>query len=188
MRICLYISRDLKPIWKTLNSPPERYFITPFFSPLFLAYLWHMEFPDQESDVSHNCSFGNTGSFNPPCQARDQTWVLVLQRHWWSFYTTVGTHHSLFIFLTFPSSLALSSQPITYCLLKTTKKPLWLPATPQDTTLPLKTKFLYWFIHIIDLHLLPSFACFHSSHFHYNMTFVLNTFWIFSNITNTSKL
>ena len=44
----------------------------------------HMEFLGQGSDPSHICdlccSYGNAGSFNPLCQTRDGTSVLMLQR------------------------------------------------------------------------------------------------------------
>ena len=59
-------------------SPPS---LPSFF---FLATPEHMEFPGQGSDPSCSCdlhhSYGNARSFNPLCQSRDQTCVLVLQR------------------------------------------------------------------------------------------------------------
>ena len=49
----------------------------------FFFFFWppprHMEFPGQGSDLSCRCNLccSNTSSFNPLCQARDQTCVLV---------------------------------------------------------------------------------------------------------------
>ena len=61
---------------------------------LFLAASRHMDFPGQESDPSPSCnlycSYGNAGFFNPPCQTKDQTCILALQRHCQSC-CTVGT-------------------------------------------------------------------------------------------------
>ena len=55
-----------------------------FFFP-FLATMQHMEVLGQGSDLSCSCdlccSCCNTESFNTLCQARDQTCILVLQRH-----------------------------------------------------------------------------------------------------------
>ena len=78
------------------NSPvsrPKQLDIKSNFSALFLAAAWHVEFPGEGSDPSHSCnlcySCSNARSFNPLCQARDQTCVLVPQRHYGSHCTTV---------------------------------------------------------------------------------------------------
>ena len=66
-----------------------------FFFSSFWAAQWHMDSLSQGSDVSlscdrcHNCS--NAGSFNPLCQAGDQTRVQALQRPCQSHCTTVET-------------------------------------------------------------------------------------------------
>ena len=61
----------------------------------FLAIPRHMEFLGQGSGLRHSCdlcsSCSNTGSFNPLFQARNQTCILVLQRHHHSCCPTVGT-------------------------------------------------------------------------------------------------
>ena len=69
-----------------------------FFSFSFvysLAALHHMEFLGQGLDSSHicdlGCSWSNTRSFNPLCQAGDQTCTLVMQRHHRCLCATAGT-------------------------------------------------------------------------------------------------
>ena len=71
----------------------RKYICIFYFS--FLAIPWHTEFQSQDTDpsrschVSHSCS--NSGSFNPQCQAGDQTWVPMLPRRCQSCCTTPGT-------------------------------------------------------------------------------------------------
>ena len=72
-----------------------------FFYPFsFLAAPWHMEFPGQGSEPSHSCdpycSYNNARSFNPLCQARDRTCILVLQRQCRTHCATVGTPWAFF--------------------------------------------------------------------------------------------
>ena len=65
-----------------------------FFNP-FMAAPQPTEFPGQRSDLTHGCnlccSCGNTRSFNPQWQDRNQTRILVLQRCHRSYCTTTGT-------------------------------------------------------------------------------------------------
>ena len=56
---------------------------------VFVAALQHVEFLGQGSDLSRSCS--NSKSFNPLCQARNQTCVLALQTHCWSRCATAET-------------------------------------------------------------------------------------------------
>ena len=69
-----------------------------FFFP-FLAAPQQMEFLGQGSDMSRiydlYCSCGNTSSFNPPCQARNGTCVLVLL----NCRTTVGISRVFYFFI-----------------------------------------------------------------------------------------
>ena len=59
----------------------------------FSAALWHMEFPDQGSNLSQSCHLHHSYGWisNPLCRAGDGSCVLELQRLWWSHCVTVGT-------------------------------------------------------------------------------------------------
>lgn len=76
---------QLTLMWLEITKDPLLllYLETWFFF-CFLVTLWHMEFPDQGPDLSHSWDLhhrcGQVESFNPLCQARDWTGILVLQR------------------------------------------------------------------------------------------------------------
>ena len=72
---------------------------------LFFFFIGHpLEYgvPGQGLDLSHSCnlccSCGNIRSFNPPCQTRNQTHILVLQRCLQSHFATAGTPDCCYFF------------------------------------------------------------------------------------------
>ena len=74
-------------------------FIHSFIRSSFGATPWHMEFPGQGSNPSHNCNL-RCSCGNPLCWAGDWTWVLALQRHHRSHWATVGTPSAIIYFRT----------------------------------------------------------------------------------------
>ena len=73
-----------------------------FFSPIFgFPKAFGVPRPGIRSNL--RCSCGTTRSFNPLCQARDQTCILALQRHHQYHCTTLGTLH-----LHFRSNITIS--------------------------------------------------------------------------------